>query len=1353
MKWWRRLWWIAATSLGMLAALAGGAWWVLGTPWFREKVRQRIVREVEDATGGRVEAGSFGFDRARMRAEVRSFVLHGTEPSGEPPLFRASSVAVTFRIVSILRRKVDLIAAEIDRPEVAVTIDENGRTNFPTPRVARRARRPLEVFVDLAVDRYRLTGGTLRFRAETLPLEVRGEDLRVRMAYERRAAPRYLATVSSKRLAISRPFPSRPAGRPHSASGGSATRRSSEETVTAAFPQEWDGEVDAAIERQRIELRRFRLTRGRSSVEGSGEVRMPPEWSMAIRYQARLMVAEVGPALGMPAPHDGRLDSNGRFLHAHQGAWSLTGELAGNGLSWRQGGVLIHDIGLSSGYQAAPGELRLDPLNVSMLDGRFQGWASVKSWRHFTVEGHVQDFSLAKLETLKRGTTLPISGVVSGPIGIEGDLAGPAPAGVSVQAKLEIAPSPGKIPVEGSLDLSYDQRGQAIHLGLSHLATPSSRINFSGSAVSGIHVGMVSRDLNELLPLMALASESAPERLPLQLRGSQARFDGELTGGPDQPRIAGVASIGPFEHAGRQFDRLEADIVLERDRLAIRHLSLESVGVRLEGRLEIALDQWRPGETSAATGSFRARGLTSERIMSELGIEAPVRASGSATVELAGTVATPVVSGRLQLDPIEAWGEIFDGAVVEARYQAPRLEVVSGRVRAGAGELEFAGGYEPSATGWREGDIGFRWTAKGFLLSQWKAVRNMSERLSGQLNGKGAGRARIRGGAVHLLSLDGDASASRLTLDQTPLGELSMTARTTGGLLTVRMASSLGGSSVRGRVEWPLGDRPVGLGEIQVSNMTFRALQNIGLLGGPAGELPLEGSFDGEIGFRGALSRPDLWDAAAKITRVEISPSGTEASPDLKLRNREPLLAYLNQRGVQIPGVRIVSRDMDLEAAGTVSYRTRSPWNLQLRGSVNLAVLSAWKPDLMSAGISTLDATVRGSWNEPQVVGRMDLRDASLNLRGMPNGFEKVTGTIRFDRTRATIEKLTAQTGGGDLDLSGFVGFGGPELVYRLQAAARRVRVRFPEDVSSSWNGDVQWTGTATRSLLSGVLTVQRIGLDPELDFGSLLAESGRPVSTPAAANEFLRGMQFDLRIESASDAALETSLTKDIQPRADLRLRGGPSKPVLMGRILVDEGEIRFFGNQYTITRGEIGFLNPVKIEPVLSLDVETRVRGVTVTILFTGPLNRMNVTYHSDPPLQSSEIVALLTVGRAPGSSIAPAASTQPQGVFQAGGNTLLGTALSAPLSGRLERFFGVSRIKIDPELTGVANTPQARLTIEQQPTRDITVTYITNLNRTQQSIVRLQWDFSRRFSMLAAREENGVFGIDFQYRRRFK
>jgi hypothetical protein len=34
-----------------------------------------------------------------------------------------------------------------------------------------------------------------------------------------------------------------------------------------------------------------------------------------------------------------------------------------------------------------------------------------------------------------------------------------------------------------------------------------------------------------------------------------------------------------------------------------------------------------------------------------------------------------------------------------------------------------------------------------------------------------------------------------------------------------------------------------------------------------------------------------------------------------------------------------------------------------------------------------------------------------------------------------------------------------------------------------------------------------------------------------------------------------------------------------------------------------------------------------------------------------------------------------------------------------------------------------------------------------------VRVQWDVSKQWSVVALRDENGAFSIDFQYRKRFR
>jgi translocation and assembly module TamB len=284
-------------------------------------------------------------------------------------------------------------------------------------------------------------------------------------------------------------------------------------------------------------------------------------------------------------------------------------------------------------------------------------------------------------------------------------------------------------------------------------------------------------------------------------------------------------------------------------------------------------------------------------------------------------------------------------------------------------------------------------------------------------------------------------------------------------------------------------------------------------------------------------------------------------------------------------------------------------------------------------------------------------------------------------------------------------------------------------------------------------LSLDRTAINPNVDVGQLFALASRPSATTPDENSYLRGLQFDVRIEDAPSFAFSASLTRDVEAAVNLRLRGTPDRPVLLGTINVSQGEVQVFGNRYTVDRGDIRFLNSVKIEPTFDVELETKARGIAVTVGFTGTAQKLNVTYASDPPLQQSEIIALLAVGRDPTTaSYLTAGQDANSSAFAAGGG-LLGEALSNQLSNRFQRFFGSSRVKIDPTMTGVDNLPQARLTLEQQVSKDITFTYITNLNRTQEQIVRLEWNFDKNWSAVAVRDANGLFGVDFQYRKRFR
>ena len=103
--------------------------------------------------------------------------------------------------------------------------------------------------------------------------------------------------------------------------------------------------------------------------------------------------------------------------------------------------------------------------------------------------------------------------------------------------------------------------------------------------------------------------------------------------------------------------------------------------------------------------------------------------------------------------------------------------------------------------------------------------------------------------------------------------------------------------------------------------------------------------------------------------------------------------------------------------------------------------------------------------------------------------------------------------------------------------------------------------------------------------------------------------------------------------------------------------------------------------------------------------------------------------------------------------GESAIVSQAVANPLADRLSRVFGVSKLKIDPAFTSGSSLPQARLTLQQQVSQNVTFTYITDLSATNSQIIRMEWTFSPQWSAVATRDEYGRFGVDFFYKKQFR
>ncbi len=134
-----------------------------------------------------------------------------------------------------------------------------------------------------------------------------------------------------------------------------------------------------------------------------------------------------------------------------------------------------------------------------------------------------------------------------------------------------------------------------------------------------------------------------------------------------------------------------------------------------------------------------------------------------------------------------------------------------------------------------------------------------------------------------------------------------------------------------------------------------------------------------------------------------------------------------------------------------------------------------------------------------------------------------MNGRLVFNENRLVVRQFTAHTGGGDLNLGGFIAYQNG-VYFDLTATGRDIRVRYPQGVSSTANADLHLLGTLKGATLSGDITITKFAMTPSFDFALYVARSKQPPSTPDP-NSVLNKIRLDVHVSSSPELAVQTTV------------------------------------------------------------------------------------------------------------------------------------------------------------------------------------------------------------------------------------
>jgi len=159
----------------LLIVIIVAAFFYLQTNSFRRFAIREIVKQADQASGGRTEIGGLDFKLSTLTAHLYNITVRGTEGSGQPPLLHADQLTVRAKIVSVLHHQISLRELLIDHPVVHVQVGRDGKNNLPAAPPSKSSSHT-NVF-DLAVGHVELTNGEVDYNDRKTPLAADLYDL------------------------------------------------------------------------------------------------------------------------------------------------------------------------------------------------------------------------------------------------------------------------------------------------------------------------------------------------------------------------------------------------------------------------------------------------------------------------------------------------------------------------------------------------------------------------------------------------------------------------------------------------------------------------------------------------------------------------------------------------------------------------------------------------------------------------------------------------------------------------------------------------------------------------------------------------------------------------------------------------------------------------------------------------------------------------------------------------------------------------------------------------------------------------------------------------------------------------
>ncbi len=804
--------------------------------------------------------------------------------------------------------------------------------------------------------------------------------------------------------------------------------------------------------------------------------------------------------------------------------------------------------------------------------------------------------------------------------------------------------------------------------------------------------------------------------------GGRVGVKGKLTGPLASPLFNGVLSALPLKVRGVQFDEIGGTLMY-RD----KKISLSSAVIRQQKSNYVFngmadLGKKRPLYT-ARVAIERSDAVSIVSLFYKKPLPLTLTASG--TLSFAGTRRNYTAKGFLSLGPGVAYGESFDKGSISVTLTPDSVSFPRVMVTKGSGLI--------SATG----RIGFDRTYSASLAARDIDLAAVDRLANVPFAGKGVLRIDSSGPFANP-AVKASLAVPRFYSDQASLGGVMAELDLKNHVLSLKTAMSddrlylAGDISLRPPHTWAL-----------AGNVTLSDVDPFLLAGKKELVARSLVALDGVIKLDGRGLNLSRMNGTCTMRRLGISidefSMETEGDAGFTLSRGRLTLKPFDFKGPQthfsVSGGAKLIDEMDLKVTGRA----------------DLSLLRVMFTEIEHGeGSAELALTIEDELTNPTMTGELRIENGEVKVKDLPQNVTALNGKIRLGGRQIVIDLLTGEVGGGRLHASGWVNFMGRAIQdFTSTVTFENVTVRFPEGLTSTLIGELSYDGDAAGQTLSGEVEIERARYDKRVEWKSMLMDMARGFYQKKKTDVgWIGASQLNVRFYGKDNILFDNNLAK-MPLDVDIFLRGTVDQPQVFGRIETRNGTVFLRKNNFKIINASVDFIDPYRMNPVLDIQAETRVREYQIRLALSGTAEQSTLSLVSDPPLSDVDILSLLALGKT-GEEL----TGKGTGVGMSEAASFATGQFQDIFERRARSFTGLDRFQIDPYV-GKGDTSVPRITVGKEVVEDkLYVTYSSNVGTAEaDQLIRMEYILGEHFSLLGERNEMGNIGADIKFRFEFK